>query len=200
MKICGVPGCEKEHFGNGLCLMHYTRIRRHGVLNPPKPVRTGRPRRPPEVRFWEMVDKKAPNGCWLWTGSPNTKRYPNFTVDTGNHEKTISAHRFAYILLVGAIPKGMQIDHLCRNTRCVNPAHMEVVTGRVNVLRGNTIVAINAAKTFCDRGHPLTPENVRMENGSRRCKVCRREDARARRLKNQEPPLLEALFSLGRFL
>ncbi len=173
MALCSVKGCTKKRVQSGLCWMHYYRFRRHGTFEPGRPVRTGTPRRPPEERFWEMVEKNTPSGCWIWIGSLNTDRYPHFCIG-GRWGKTVLCHRYSYELVHGHIPAGMQIDHLCRNIRCVRPSHMEVVPPKVNVLRGNTIVATNAAKTHCKRGHPFTPENTRLENGSRRCKECRR--------------------------
>jgi len=175
---CSVVNCNRPRWGHGLCVMHYTRMRRHNTTDEPQPIRPGRPRRPAEERFWQMVDKQSEKGCWLWK-IPTKQRYINFCYD-GRWGPSVSAHRWAYEHLVSPIPKGMQIDHLCRNTHCVNPAHMEVVTPRVNVLRGDTITAANARKLCCKRGHPFTNENTRIEGTSRRCKTCRRDDARAR--------------------
>lgn len=85
-------------------------------------------------RFWAKVDRRNDNECWAWTAGTadhGNARYGQFHIAG----RTVSAHRAAYTLLVGMIPDGLQIDHLCRNTLCVNPAHLEAVTQRENILR-----------------------------------------------------------------
>jgi len=86
------------------------------------------------------------------------------------------AHRFAYEYCMGAIPEGLQLDHLCRNTFCVRPEHLEPVSGKINLLRGNTINAANARKTHCIRGHPYSGDNLYIyeKTGARACKECMR--------------------------
>ena len=133
-----------------------------------------------EARFWAKVKKTEK--CWLWM-APLYKGYGQFSVG-GFH---VGAHRYAYELLVGPIPAGLVIDHLCRVRNCVNPAHMEPVTIGENVLRGDTISARNAAKTRCLRGHPLSGENLCVyPDGSRYCRECHRarirRDSRRRKL------------------
>ena len=81
-------------------------------------------------RFWAKVKKT--DGCWLWTGWKNDRGYGNFEVDS---TRTVKAHRFAYEVLVGPIPDGLTLDHLCRNPSCVNPEHLEPVTLRENIMR-----------------------------------------------------------------
>jgi hypothetical protein len=93
-------------------------------------------------------------------------------------QRVRGAHVFAYVLLVGPIPEGLHLDHLCRVRRCVNPAHLEPVTPGENVRRGNSPSAIAARTGVCAKGHPLTDENVtviRLSPLKRRCKVCHRE-------------------------
>lgn len=121
-------------------------------------------------RFWSKVDKTG--DCWLWQAGLASTGYGQF--NSG------SAHRFAYELVKGPIPEGLQIDHLCRNRKCVRPEHLEAVSCRENLLRGETLAALNVAKTRCPQGHGYTPENtyvVRRRNGRvfRVCKVCNRE-------------------------
>lgn len=131
----------------------------------------------PQERFWRWT-MKTPGGCWRWTGVPGSHGYGTISINA----KTRLAHRVSYELWVGPIPKGMQVDHLCRNKRCVNPLHMEVVTHRVNTNRGDTISTRNKRKTKCVNGHPYTPENTyrRPDDGSRGCLTCRRERNAAR--------------------
>jgi len=79
-----------------------------------------------------------------------------------------------YEALIGPIPEGLVIDHLCRVRNCVNPAHMEPVTNTENVLRGTGPTAVNAQKTHCKHGHPLTPDNLVKRTDRRECMECRR--------------------------
>jgi HNH endonuclease len=125
-------------------------------------------------QFWPKVDKSGE--CWTWTGYVNQSGYGRFYLST--EKRATMAHRFAYEQIVGPIPEGLTLDHLCRNRGCVNPAHLEPVTNRENVLRGVGLPAVNAAKTACFRGHPFTPENTRIMGGKRtagwrQCRACR---------------------------
>jgi hypothetical protein len=123
-------------------------------------------------RFWPKVDREnSPNGCWLWTAArfKAAGGYGAFRFEG----KTQRAHRVAYRMLVGPIPEGLVLDHRCREPRCVNPAHLEPVTDRVNVVeRGQTIMAAKVRQTHCLRGHPLTDDNVWRYGTSRECKKC----------------------------
>lgn len=125
--------------------------------------------RPEEERFWEHVHKEPDGGCWLWMGAltaaaPNG--YGRFMRGDGT---TTTAHRVSFEWLVGEIPEGLELDHLCRVRRCVNPQHLEPVTHRENVLRGVSIVADFARQTSCVWGHEfdrLSP------TGRRICSIC----------------------------
>jgi hypothetical protein len=136
----------------------------------------GRPQlRPVAERFWEKVNKTtgkfyAGTECWEWTGT-RTNGYGRFSLEG----RGIYAHRFAYEMANGPLPEGLEPDHLCRNTACVRPEHLEAVTHRVNVRRGNAPAATNARRTHCKRGHEFTPENTyRTASGNRLCRICRR--------------------------
>jgi hypothetical protein len=141
----------------------------------PKPV-------PPAVRFWRFVRKDGPlwNGtpCWPWIGGKDRTGYGRFAVSKRPYVQT-AASRFAYELLVGPIPEGFDIDHLCRNRICVNPQHLEPVTRQENILRGAHSAL--RVRTHCRRGHPLTPDTIKFrENGWVRCKECDNSNARQR--------------------
>lgn|SRR3990167_459892 len=106
-----------------------------------------------EARFWAKVDKTE--GCWLWTGA-KSRGYGQM----GVRGKLVQAHRYAYESLVGLIPTGLELDHLCRNHACVNPLHLEAVTHRENLLRGIGMIAHNMKVTHCPQGHPYDSRNT----------------------------------------
>jgi hypothetical protein len=108
------------------------------------------------------------DGCWLWTGALMNNGYARIK----RFGKTLSAHRYAYELQFGKIAAEMQLDHRCRNRRCVNPAHLEVVTAKENQRR---IPNGNASRTHCVRGHALSGANLFIRrDGRRRCRICHR--------------------------
>lgn len=105
--------------------------------------------------------------CWQWIGALSDKGYGDFP----DGDRKVKAHRAVYEFFHGAIPDGLQVDHLCRNQRCCNPAHLELVTSQENTLRG----LYGALRTHCNNGHELTEENlIRGKEGYRRiCRICR---------------------------
>lgn len=120
-------------------------------------------------RFIAKYDSK-PNGCWEWKAFVDNHGYGMFR-HTLAGRTMLKAHRFAYELVYGYTP--LPLDHLCRNTKCVNPTHLEPVTHQVNVLRGVGPTAKNHLKTHCPRGHAYTAENTHVTpNGGRSCKAC----------------------------
>jgi hypothetical protein len=126
------------------------------------------------------------DGCWTWPGRLDKNGYAAANVGNNGRVTRVRVHRFAYELLTGPIPDGKQIDHLCRNKACFNPAHLDVVTPRENVMRSDNACARNARKTHCQRGHPYTPDNtyiVTLRTGSRErlCKACCAERHRRRK-------------------
>lgn len=136
--------------------------------------RGGRPAVAPVVRFWKHVRKEgSTTGCWLWQGVKH-RGYGHFNIGPPTM-RGVKAHRFSYALVYGPIPKGLTLDHLCRHPACVNPAHLEAVTHRVNILRGTGVAAVNARKLGCKRGHLFTPENTYVTTrGERTCRSCMR--------------------------
>lgn len=124
-------------------------------------------------RFWPKVSRVGESECWEWIAGRNRSGYGIFRVG-GAGTSPVNAHRVAYEILRGAIPQGLDLDHLCRNRGCVNPAHLEPVTRKVNTLRGSGPTAINAARTHCHRGHEFTPQNTIAHPLGRNCRECRR--------------------------
>jgi hypothetical protein len=122
------------------------------------------------ARFWDKVIPEPMSGCWLWGAAANSAGYGMASVGG----KWGLAHRHAFMALHGGITPGLELDHLCRTPLCCNPAHLEAVTHRENMLRGNTPSARHAHKTHCDHGHEFTPENTYRGPRGRNCRACRR--------------------------
>lgn len=112
------------------------------------------------------------NGCWEWTAYRTSRGYGRFV---GR-----SAHRVVYETVVGHDADGLDLDHLCRNPSCVNPDHLEAVTHRENVLRGDGVAARHARANHCPQGHPYSGENlfIRSTDGARMCRACSREQSK----------------------
>ncbi len=114
----------------------------------------------------------ALTGCWEWSGTINKKSGYGYFYDRKT-KKTHIAHIYSYRLSGRSISAGLDLDHLCRNRRCVNPDHLEPVTRGENVMRG-LLIDNPAARTHCKRGHPWSPSNTyRTRRGHRMCKQCR---------------------------
>lgn len=131
-------------------------------------------------RFWSRV-AEGKGGCLIWQGQLSVGGYGMFLV---RKPTRMYAHRFAYELMIGRIPEGLELDHLCRNRACVNTLHLEPVTHAENRAR-------TPRKRSCPRGHEYTPENIRTwvkKDGviSRACRQCQRERARAWRDKKRQ--------------
>lgn len=129
--------------------------------------------------------KVHPLGCWNFTGRVNPAGY-GMIKWRRRHWRT---HRAVYELLVGPIPEGLVIDHLCFNKRCMNPAHLEAVTARENTLRqiaaGRHRSVAKAALNRCTRGHAFDEANTYRHGGKRRCRTCELARARANYSKRQ---------------
>lgn len=145
-----------------------------------KATRRWRGQLPPQ-RFASKI-KPLPNGCWLYTGAKEKSGYGKFSIG----RVTVLAHCYAFECVRGVIPKGLTLDHKCRLEGCVRPSHLEPVTIRINLLRGNTLQAANVAKTHCPKGHPYDEQNTyRVKDGSRMCRECGRQRVRARRARDR---------------
>lgn len=141
------------------------------------PVEKRRKRKDPLDRLLTKFEIDFETGCWNWTACITPAGYGQFWYE---YRRNNFAHRAAWIELVGPIPEGMVIDHLCKNRRCCNPDHLEVVTMAENLLRGDGFAGQRVRQpnyaTHCPNGHEYTPENtyVRPKGKRRReCRTCR---------------------------
>ncbi len=144
-------------------------------------LRGGRKRTPLADRLWAKVDKHGPlpmarpdlGPCWIWLGKLDGHGYGQIS-EGGRQSKKVSVHSLVYKWLVGPITDGLEPDHLCRIRRCCNPEHLDPVTRRENVLRGESPAARNARKTHCVNGHPFDEANtiVRAKGRGRECRIC----------------------------
>ena len=166
-RLCSIPDCSGKHLARNLCHRHYFRMARGRPLNPTS--------RTCEERFWSKVNFNSNKGCWLWTGGTRgDSGYGSFSVSSNKKKRTLASHRVAYELIIGNIPIGLTLDHLCRIRHCVNPFHLEPVSIRENVLRGQGLPAQNARKSHCRHGHLLSEDNIYRPPGKprRNCRKC----------------------------
>jgi hypothetical protein len=138
--------------------------------------------------FWKRVNKNGPlpldrpelGRCWLWMTGIKGDGYGAFTANG----KSLLAHRFSYTILIGPIPDGLELDHLCRRTGCVNPSHLEPVTSLENTQRGE-----RATRTHCRRGHPYSGSNLYLlpHVKGRDCRTCRKlANQKRKKAKNEQ--------------
>lgn len=164
---CSIPDCQGGALTRGWCRPHYRRWIRHGDPT------AGGPRRMRGDDLVRLLSKAhKTDHCWIFTGQINNKGYGLIWFRGSKR----AAHVVAYELLVGPIPTGLELDHLCRNTKCIRPEHLEPVTHAENQRR------LSLAQTHCRRaGHAYTADNTYREpvTGRRRCRTCARiADAR----------------------
>jgi hypothetical protein len=179
MKFCTFVDCRNRLVARGLCSAHYRQLRNGEVLRPIRYVR-----QPVADRFWPKVDRRGPDECWPWLAARDNHGYGQMTVDY----KRKKAHRLAYELLMGPIPEGLSLDHLCRHPWCVNPAHLQPVCHAENVRRGAAGIKVllrAQLQTHCKNGHEFTDENTYLPPSGRRvCRACQNQwqkDYQARR-------------------
>jgi hypothetical protein len=177
---CVVDSCgrDERYTSRGLCNMHYLRFMKYGI-----PTYTERTHRfVPGGEAFYLLDRcvyDKETGCWNFKSVPSPNGYCHIRFNG----KTKQAHREVYELFLGKIKDGLQIDHICRNRRCVNPDHLEPVTTKENIARG-----VNGrSKVACINGHLLSGDNVRFRTNSgwRKCRTCEREHQRKRRLERK---------------
>jgi len=126
-------------------------------------------------RFRQKIEVDEDTGCWLWTASKNWKGYGQYWLNG----TSVGAHRVAYETLVRPIEPDLQLDHLCRVRHCVNPWHMQQVSCRENLMRGDTIARAHAEATHCPHGHKYEEWNTYISKcGGRICRACWREFGR----------------------
>lgn len=137
-------------------------------------------------KYWAKVDRDGPipavrpelGPCWLWTAAKNKRGYGSFSVNG----RLILVHRISVVLDGRTIPAGWLSDHLCHNTSCVNPRHLEPKT-----VRGNNRNQARVESNFCHRGHEFTADNTFIKHGSRQCRQCSRIHQKQWRDKQRAP-------------
>lgn len=185
--------CERPARSRGLCNAHYKKLLKYG-----DPL-AGETNLRGQSKFYQWlvkIDIRDVDECWPWTAGRNQKNYGMLGVNGGS----VPAHRFGFEAIFRPLEPGEVVDHTCHNTdpnclggdtcehrACQNPSHWGASSGVENVAAGKSFSAKNAAKTHCDYGHPLTPDNIYESQlkkyGRRVCIKCNREKARGLRLK-----------------
>ncbi len=143
-------------------------------------------------RFLAKIVKDKETGCWNWVGYVNKGGYGLISSDT----RPLLSHRVSHTFYKGDIPKGFDIDHLCRNRSCCNPDHLEAVTRKENLKRGigpQLASERSKAATHCPKGHEYTVENTRYRTqGWKLCRICSRANRRDYRAKLKKQSTMES--------
>jgi hypothetical protein len=142
----------------------------------------------------ELHDDMWFNGspCWIWCGNRTTGQSGKGTQGYGHvryRNTTQKIYRVMFAWLVHPLPKGRkygEVDHLCRVHACCNPTHLDFTDHRTNMLRGQNAPSINATKTHCIHGHPLSGNNLFYDQGFRQCRICKRAASKRRQVNNPE--------------
>jgi len=142
-RICELEECTAKHYGHGWCHLHWRRQRRHGTTGAWTPLH----------RFADLIepDRSTEDGCWVFQGTRRNDGYGQF----GTARRVHVAHRWFYEQVVGPVEPGFELDHLCRNRRCVRIGHLETVSHRENVLRSRRLTP---PEHFAARGRSLAAE------------------------------------------
>lgn len=200
---CVIEGCAAPQVSRGWCVKHYQRWQAHGdPLHTDVLMDVSR-----EERFAAKIDREGPvpltrpelGCCHLWIGGRSSNGYGAFAWREGGKVHMVGAHRFAYELMVGPIPSGFVLDHLCKRHDCVRPSHLEAVTERENLRRGNSFAGVNARKDRCPQGHSYDSENTHISpSGGRTCNECSRIKARRHTAPKTADPSITRLAVLER--
>jgi hypothetical protein len=172
-KPCTVDGCPENYSAKGYCKSHYNRWYRYG--DPIKEHSTSGGVDDSiglwglRNRFLDQVAFEPMSGCWLWVGHINADGYGSIRVQKVLYQ----VHRYAYTILVGEVPEGLELDHTCQVRCCVNPAHLKPVTSAEN----KRLAGVR--RKYCPNGHEYTVDNTSYTGGYRRCKLCQNNAAKA---------------------
>lgn len=175
MRICEIAWCSSKHYARGWCYNHYMQWFRTGKVREEPPLTL-------EQRFWSRVDKTAT--CWLWTGILFPAGYGQIKVNG----KVSPAHRIAWYLTTGSMPAGY-LHHSCGVKRCVNPAHLHLHDRKSHAAEHKRLgnASGHGRETHCPAGHAYDEKNTHVDrSGSRHCRRCGRDRARARYQRRRE--------------
>lgn len=136
------------------------------------------------TRLRDKIFIEPNSGCWLWLGYVNAHGYG--TMWWSSQRPVRQTHPVIYEFFLGPVPPGLELDHLCRTRSCCNPCHLEPVTRRTNLLRGDTFAARKLTQTHCERGHLFDDKNTYYWRGRRHCRLCRLEHQRQLRLRRKQ--------------